>query len=388
MNHDLDVLSRLVDYHDHVSAPSVPLVADLERGRRRVRRIHRLLGTAVAVGLVSVGAAVSLLIGARSAGDSQPAGPTTPATTTPAPDGLGLTTPLVAPTSVRDVSALGFHVAPVPGFDPQGVGAGWSIDDDGQTVTLWWNEVADEVDVTVLYQGESPPLDPSVWGHAEEVTVHGVAGHYVERPGGPYNIDGAFDAALAWEFAPESWAYVWTRSDRGDPGPERLRSGLMDVADAVAAGGDPARVPVHTGPFPPSMPALSAFSGVGVHMGRNGWETTMAFDRMRIMAGPGKASEACARFDGGTETFTYRGHAGCLKGEGSTDQPPEGTSFNFVNALALQTGDIVRTVIPSVRTGEGPEYPIKDLKQAIAQLTVAPLEDPSTWFELKAAIDN
>ena len=31
MNDDLDVISRLVDYHDHISAPSVPVTEDLGR---------------------------------------------------------------------------------------------------------------------------------------------------------------------------------------------------------------------------------------------------------------------------------------------------------------------------------------------------------------------
>ena len=43
MNNELDVMSRLVDYHDHISAPSVPVADDLRRGRRRVRRNRGLL---------------------------------------------------------------------------------------------------------------------------------------------------------------------------------------------------------------------------------------------------------------------------------------------------------------------------------------------------------
>ena len=74
MNHDLDAVSRLVDYHDHIPAPSVPLSADLERGRRRVRRNRGLVVAAVALGVVSAGAVVSLFTGAGSADHSQPAG--------------------------------------------------------------------------------------------------------------------------------------------------------------------------------------------------------------------------------------------------------------------------------------------------------------------------
>ena len=43
MNHEHDVLSQLVDYHDHISAPLVPLADDLRRGRGRVRRNRGLL---------------------------------------------------------------------------------------------------------------------------------------------------------------------------------------------------------------------------------------------------------------------------------------------------------------------------------------------------------
>ena len=61
MNHEHDVLSRLVDYHDHISAPQVPLADDLQRGRRRVRRNRGLLAggavLAVVVSVIAVGLA-------------------------------------------------------------------------------------------------------------------------------------------------------------------------------------------------------------------------------------------------------------------------------------------------------------------------------------------
>ena len=41
MNNDHDVLSRLVDYHDHIAAPPVHAADDVHRGRRRVRRNQR-----------------------------------------------------------------------------------------------------------------------------------------------------------------------------------------------------------------------------------------------------------------------------------------------------------------------------------------------------------
>ena len=94
MNNELDVMSRLVDYHDHISAPSVPVADDLRRGRRRVRRNRGLLAGGVALGLASVVAAVSLFTGERAADRPQPVDlPRETAVDTP-----GLTTTFVSPT--------------------------------------------------------------------------------------------------------------------------------------------------------------------------------------------------------------------------------------------------------------------------------------------------
>ena len=81
MTDDLDVLSRLVDYHDHIAAPLVPLADDLRRGRRGVRRHRGLLAGGVALALVSVVAAGSMFTSGRSADLPQPAH--SPALTTP-----------------------------------------------------------------------------------------------------------------------------------------------------------------------------------------------------------------------------------------------------------------------------------------------------------------
>lgn len=99
MNHDdhdqyHDLMSRLVDYHDHISAPSVHVADDLSRGRRRVRRNRGLLSGGVALGLASVIAAVSLFTGDRATDRPQPAGPP------------GLTTTFVSPTYGYSVGHL------------------------------------------------------------------------------------------------------------------------------------------------------------------------------------------------------------------------------------------------------------------------------------------
>ncbi len=47
MTDELDVLSRLVDYHDHIAPPMVPVADDVRRGRRRVRRNRGIVTGAV-----------------------------------------------------------------------------------------------------------------------------------------------------------------------------------------------------------------------------------------------------------------------------------------------------------------------------------------------------
>jgi hypothetical protein len=395
MSDDLDVISRLVDYHDHISVPSVPASDDLRRGRRRVRHHRGLAAGGVALAVASVVAAVSVATGG-SADHTQPVGPSsTHSTSGPSPDGIGLSAPLLAPKSVHDVHELGFHVEPLPGFDPEGLGGGWAIDDESQTVTLWWREVDDKVTVNVRYQGAWQPDDPSLWPHPQRVMIHGVAGYYYEWPEGmSSDIGGDFEASLAWEYAPDAWAYVSAQSDRGDPGSNRLRSALIEVAEAVRPGSQPVRVPVRTDPFPASLPSLSRLTHMGMTMASNdgvhtGWEANLTFGQLKLKVGPGTVPQACGGYDGGVERFVYRGRAGCLSGYGTPDQPSAGTTFSNLNAVVLQVGDTVRTfeIVPD-DAGNAPEYPVADLKRALADLTVAPLNDESTWFDLKTALGN
>ena len=135
-DHDLDVLRRVVDYHDHIVPPAVPLADDLRRGRRRVRRNRGLLAAGVAAGLASVLAAVSFVSVDRAGDRLQPAEPP------------GLTTPLVAPRSPLDLRGLGFHVEPGPGFQVADV---WGIDRDLQRTVVELDGALD-VGVDVYYQ--------------------------------------------------------------------------------------------------------------------------------------------------------------------------------------------------------------------------------------------
>jgi hypothetical protein len=77
MSHDHDdghdLMSRLVDYHDHIAAPLVPVGDDLRRGRRRVRRTRGLVAGGVALGLASVVVAVTLFTGGRADDVIEPA---------------------------------------------------------------------------------------------------------------------------------------------------------------------------------------------------------------------------------------------------------------------------------------------------------------------------
>ena len=87
MTNDLDALDRFVAYHDHIAVPAVPVVDDVRRGRRRVRRNRGLAAGGAALAVAAVVVAVSLVADDDSA-SQQPIGPpptgTTTATPTPA----------------------------------------------------------------------------------------------------------------------------------------------------------------------------------------------------------------------------------------------------------------------------------------------------------------
>jgi hypothetical protein len=351
MNDEHDVVSRLVDYHDHISAPLVPLADDLRRGRRRVRRHRGVLAAGAAVGVVSTIAAVSLSYGGRSADVPQPAHPT------------GLTTPLVSPDSPLDVSELGFHVEPGPDLV---LTDSWAIDLDRQSVgvkVFGGDSNGMELQVEVYYEGRPLKLPRSET--SEPVTVNGVPGTYIER-----GAQGAsFHAAiLAWEYAPDSWATVsagWIESEL----PSDLRSKMLAAAEAVRPGGEALRVPVRVDTMPASLPSLETAQGVSVAFWDGDWQWWLSLDDAIQIHATAEAGSACEADDGRLHeaSFTYRGHSGCLvDGERIGLSRDDAQVFiDFVDA--------------------DPRPPINDLKQVLADLSVA-ADDPSTWFDLRTAL--
>lgn len=343
MTDDLDVLSRFVDYHDHISPPQVALADDLRRGRRRLRRRRGLLAGGVGLALASVLAAGALFTGERAVERVQPAGQ------------RGLVRPLVAPTSLLDIREVGFHVEPGPGLQ---VTDDWGIDRDLQRTNVVLGDGGPELGVAVYYQGMFPGL-PST-ARRKDITVHGAAGSYVEDVRPDY-----WAAQVVWEYAPESWAEV---SGRGlTAPPPDLRSKLVAVAEAVRSGGKTVRVPVRFGTVPDSLPPITTAHSLDVSDSDGEWLWWLSVGDISIWA-TSRVGGECLGSDGRpqTEEFTYRGHPGCVvAGERI--------------GLHLDGADVF------VDYGPSPDLPIEDMKRLLAELTVAS-NDRATWFDLDAAL--
>ena len=129
MTDEQEVLNRLVDYHDHIAPPMVPVTDDIRRGRRRVRRNRGIVTGAVAAGVAVVLAASSLLTGGNR--DAAP----TPAVTSPAP----------SPTPAKSQSPrtwVDTAVAPQDGY-------GWDVPDRLQKARrAWFAVAADHLDTS------------------------------------------------------------------------------------------------------------------------------------------------------------------------------------------------------------------------------------------------
>jgi hypothetical protein len=351
MTHEQDVLSRLVDYHGHISAPHVPLADDLHRGRRRVRRNRGLVAGGVALGLAAVIAAVSLSTGQGSADLPQPA------------HSPALATPLVAPQSPLDVSELGFHIEAAPDLR---VTDDWAIDRDRQSAgvqVLGGDSNGMELQVEVYYEGR--PLTLPRTGTREPVTVNGVPGTYIEEiaQGGRSHA-----AILAWEYAPDSWAAVsagWIESVL----PSDLLSKMLTAAEAVRPGGEALRVPVRVGALPASLPSLKAAQDVSVQFWDGNWQWWLSLDDAIHIHATAETGSDCEADDGSLHpaSFTYRGYSGCLV---------DGERIG----LSLDDAQVFIDFVDAE-----PKPPIDDLKQVLADLTVG-TADPATWFDLRTAL--
>lgn len=359
MNDDLDLMRRVVDYHDHIAAPPVLVADDLQRGRQRVRRRRGMLAGGAALGLASVVAAVSLITAGGPAGRPQPAGPpTTTSTFEPVPGNPGLTAPLVAPQSILDVQELGFRAEDLPALSG-------TLRSDRQEIEV---AVANSTfAVRVYYQGEGPGLAATDQPR-QEVSIHGVPGTFVERFDGNSHL-----AYLVWEYAPDSWAAVWRSDDTYMPSREAQ---ILTIAEAIRPGGAAVRVPFRLGTA--SAQVLGEETVVEVDLPSNSRYWRASFESGLGIAGRPGSSSSCnlpqtsLQF---VESFSYRGDAGCLQGTGD--------DRSQVSAVVLQVDRTERIVhnYGSPLTG----YDIEDLKRLLAEMTMAPSTDTATWFDLRTA---
>ena len=349
----------------HADAPEPPgladrLVAAATSGpstpqRSRVRRSRRWLPP-----LAAAAAVLALVVGTDAVVTSLRDDGARPAAKNP-----GLTTPLIAPTSLLDVREFAFHLAPAPGFE---MIDNWGLGRDRQATTvrldggvnLW---------VYVYYEGAAPTMLPG----PEAVSVNGLAGRYSEEMhSGDGKVPDFWAASLIWEYAPNSWAEV---SGQGDAAaPADLRDKILTVAEAVRPGGKAARLPFRVGDWPASLPSLATTSGVSLRPLDEG--VVVSFGDLSLSVKTGQVDSYCVDNNGdnpaGTKEFTYRGHRGCIPIESS----------GAVETVYLYVGDTIR----SIDIGGQKVVPLEDVKRVLAEITMAPSDEPATWFDLKTAL--
>ena len=356
MNDELDVMRRLLDYHDHIAAPPVVVADDLDRGRRRLRRHRRRVAGGVALGLASVAAAVSLAVGHGPTQDPQPVGPPTPPAFTPVPDNPGLTVPLVAPEALVDVQELGFHAE---GF--RTVGARLLSDHQALEVAVGGTTFG----VEVYYQGHGPGLLP-VDTPRREVSINGLPGTFVER------WENGYLSYVVWEYAPDAWAAV-RRIDETDPLRE---SQIVAIAEAIRPGGEDVRVPFRIGTT--SAPLLNGETVTEVDLPRRTSFWYVAFESGLLISGAPATPSRCERSKDSSrsyEAFTHAGHPGCVYGT------EEGQSQEAAVVLEVDGTDVTVRNRGAAWTASD----VEDLKALLADVTVAPANDRSTWFDLTTA---
>lgn len=239
--------------------PAPPSGVDIARaaaaGRRmRVRRL--LSGGSAAAGVVGVAVAISLL------GSGLPSTPSPATMPSDAPmqfdplvqyaafgwlpDGYVATTV----TNRRDLLVLSVDYAALP------------IDDWSTTVTV-------RLQVAAAGDGGIAPFLalPETLASYEQTQVNGRAGWWAENRDFTY---------LAWEYAPQTWAYidVWIHVPGVDTR-EFVRGLARRVAENVRYGADePLRLPFAT----TGLPAQWSLSGVEVHRGDGDWSAWATYD--------------------------------------------------------------------------------------------------------------
>lgn len=309
------------------------------------------------------------------------------------PDGEALTEPVVAPSSLSELREYAFHIADVPGFAQA---LRWEVTPDGQTTFVRWLEHNYEIRVGVHYQGmyqDEWPLSP------QSVSVHDVTGYYVE--GESFFDQPRTNARVVWEYARDSWAEVRVTGLPADlegfnegsfqelPPEAETRAALLEIAEAVRSGGSPVRFPFRLTAAPAPLPSGDTAWRMSVsHEGGAHWSATLglgdpnASPSLWVTSGhkPHDCKDDMSEDSAPVETFTYRGHTGCLIRD---------TSGGQVHIVVLQVGAQQRSILMNL-DGDAPptpltQYPLEDLKRLLAELT-ASSDDPNGWFDLPTAL--
>jgi hypothetical protein len=273
---------------------------------------------------------------------------------------------LTAPQSLLDVREFGFHLAPAPGFE---MIDDWSLGRYSQATRVRLDGGVN-LRVIVYYEGAAPFGTPP---GREAVSVNGRAGRYSEEVhSGDGKGPGYWSASAIWEYAPDSFAEVSGGADA--PVPADLRDKILPVAEAVRPGGKDARLPFRVGDWPASLPSLATTSGVSQRPLDEG--AAVSFGELSLSVTTDHVDSYCVDNNGdnpaGTKKFTYRGHRGCIPIEAS----------GAVETVYLYVGETIR----SIDIGGQKVMPIEDVKRVLAEITMAPSDEPATWFDLKTAL--
>ena len=294
----------------------------------------------------------------------------------PATPGPGLTTALVAPTSLLDVKALGFHVNPVRGLVPTHA---WGLEPDYQMTGVDWPAGHVTIGVKVYYKGKSPALPPGVRelrpGTRQTVTVRGVTGTYVEAF--PSGGDGHWLAQLVWEYAPGSWAEVVASNDHSPPPQAATRPAFLTIANAVGPGGMAVRLPYRVGTVRTPLPPAATISSVRLEpadfYGTGGWSSEVGDYTLGLFTNGTWCQRGVEPYGfGQIHPFTYKGHRGCLRG-GVAGQP--------LLHVVLRVGGVERVIAGTLHKDS-----VDNMKRMLGDLTVAPSDNPLRWFDLRTAL--